>query len=62
MNKTDQLVRFTGASTYPFEQLNIAFPSANIKVTPAQIKIENDGAQCLLITGVISDDNRFFVD
>ena len=77
VNKTDQLVRFTGASTYPFEQLNIAFPSANIKVTPAQInfgvvpvgtikrlplKIENDGAQRLLITGVISDDNRFFVD
>jgi len=77
VNKTDQLVRFTGASTYPFEQLNIAFPSANIKVTPAQIdfgvvpvgvikrlplKIENDGSQRLLITQVISDDNRFFVD
>jgi len=27
-----------------------------------RLKIENDGAQRLLITGMISDDNRFFVD
>ncbi|HIN32289.1 TPA: hypothetical protein EYM82_25805, partial [Candidatus Poribacteria bacterium] len=77
VNKTKQLVSFTGASTYPFKQLNSAFPSANIKVKPAQIdfgavlagttkrlplRIENNGVQRLLITQVISNDNRFFTD
>lgn len=77
VNKTSRLVPFTGASTYPFEQLNTVFPSASMKVTPTKIdfgvvtvgtikrlplKIQNDGTHRLLVTQVISDDNRFFVE
>ena len=77
VNKSNQLVRLTGASTYPFKRLDIAYPSADIKVTPAQIdfgvvpvgtikrlplRIENNGIHRLLITGVNSNDTRFFVD